>query len=82
MTQLYQTESGVDMEVWYTEHLAHQSMPEVGLLMEEVDLVDIMVGLEEGLEVEEVIAEEEVVVVVEEEGDVDSGLGNGNVVDL
>ena len=38
-TQLYQIESGVDMEAWYMEHLAHQSMPEVGLLMEEVDLV-------------------------------------------
>ena len=72
------------MEVWYTEHLAHQSMPEVGLLMVEVDLVDIMVVSEEGLEVEEeeeVIAEEvEVEVVVE--GDVDSGLGDGNVVIL
>ena len=81
--QLYQTESGVDMEAWHTEHLAHQSMPEVGLLMEEVDLGDIMVGSEEGLEVGEVIAEEEVVVVEEvEEGDVDTGLGNGDVVNL
>jgi hypothetical protein len=35
-----------DTEAQYMEHLAHLSMPEVGLLMEVVDLGDIMVGLE------------------------------------
>ena len=66
------------------EHLAHRYTLEVGPLMEEVDLGDIMVASEEDLEGVEVIVEEEVVVVVaeEEEGVADTGLGNGNVVIL
>ena len=81
--QLYQTESVVDMEAQYMEHLAHRYTPEVGLMMEVVVSEGIMVVSEEDLaEEEEVIAEEEEVVVgeVEEEVDADTGLVNGIVV--